>query len=373
MAEIRLVDLRKSFGPVVAVGGISVTVRNGELLALLGPSGSGKSTMLQILAGFLIPDGGEVWADDRLISSARGAVPPEHRHMSLVFQSYALWPHMTVFQNIAFGLEMRRLVPAEIERRVRAMLALVGLAGHELRYPHELSGGQQQRVALARALVVQPATLLLDEPLSNLDANLREQMRFEIRRIHRETGITMVYVTHDQGEAMVIADRIAVLNHGRVEQIGTPHEIYESPQSRFVASFIGQANCLSAQLVAPGMVRCGDLQFRTAGGTAFRPGDEVWLCIRPHAVRVGPGRLGPGASNNAVTGRLVQLAYLGDLQDLRIDLPGGAQIRALVPSGQHHQLDEEVVVELPPEACRLVPRQETGGVLPQEGDRRPTS
>ncbi len=354
MAEIRLVDLRKSFGPVIAVGGISVTVKNGELLALLGPSGCGKSTTLQIVAGFVVPDGGEVWADDRLISNSAGAVPPERRQMSLVFQSYALWPHMTVFQNIAFGLEMRRLVSREVQQRVHAMLKLVDLAGHEQRYPHELSGGQQQRVALARALVVHPDTLLLDEPLSNLDANLREQMRFEIRRIHQETGITMVYVTHDQGEAMVIADRIAVLNHGQIEQIGTPHEIYEAPQSRFVASFIGQANCLPGHLVAPGVVRCNELEFRTAGGSPFHPGDEVLLCVRPHAVRVHPGRLSPGASNNGVTGRLVQQAYLGDLQDLRIALPGGLQVRALAPSGQPYQIGEEVVVELPQEACRLV-------------------
>ncbi len=354
MAEIRLVDLRKSFGPVIAVGGLSVTVKNGELLALLGPSGCGKSTTLQIVAGFVIPDGGEVWADDRLISSSAGAVPPERRQMSLVFQSYALWPHMTVFQNIAFGLEMRRLASQEVQQRVRAILKLVDLAGHEQRYPHELSGGQQQRVALARALVVQPDTLLLDEPLSNLDANLREQMRFEIRRIHQETGITMVYVTHDQGEVMVIADRIAVLNHGQIEQVGTPREIYEAPQSRFVASFIGQANCLPGHLVAPGVVRCDELQFRTAGGSPFHPGDEVLLCVRPHAVRVRPGRLGAGARNNSVTGRLVQQAYLGDLQDLRIALPGGLQVRALAPSGQSYQIGEEVVVELPQEACRLV-------------------
>ncbi len=354
MAEIRLVDLRKSFGSTVALGGISVTVKNGELLALLGPSGCGKSTTLQIVAGFLIPDGGEVWTDNRLISSPRGAVPPERRQMSLVFQSYALWPHMTAFQNIAFGLEMRRLAPREIQRRVHSILELVDLAGYGQRYPHELSGGQQQRVALARALVVQPDTLLLDEPLSNLDANLREQMRFEVRRIHRETGITTVYVTHDQGEAMVIADRIAVMNHGQIDQIGTPHEIFESPQSRFVASFISQANCLPGQLVAPGVVRCGELQFRTAGGSPFRPGDEVVLCVRPHAIRVRPGRVSPGASNNTATGRLVQQAYLGDLQDLRIALPGGLQIRALAPSGQRYQLGEEVVVELPQDGCRLV-------------------
>jgi len=354
VAEIRLVDLRKSFGATVALGGISVTVKDGELLALLGPSGCGKSTTLQILAGFLLPDGGEVWSDDHLLSNPRGAVPPERRRMSLVFQSYALWPHMTVSQNIAFGLEMRRLESGEIQRRVHAIMELVGLAGHERRYPHELSGGQQQRVALARALVVQPDTLLFDEPLSNLDANLREQMRFEIRRIHQETGITMVYVTHDQGEAMIIADRIAVVNGGQIEQVGTPQEIYEYPQSHFVASFIGRANCLPGYLVAPGVVRCGELHFHATEGSAFRPGDAVMLCVRPHAVQVRPGGRPPAGDNDGVSGRLVQQAYLGDLQDLRVALPGGLEVRALAPSGQPYRIGDEVVVHLPQEACRLV-------------------
>jgi iron(III) transport system ATP-binding protein len=354
VAELRLVEVRKSYGPVTALEGITLTVRDGELLALLGPSGCGKTTTLQILAGFLVPDGGEVWAGGRLISGPRGGVPPEHRRMSLVFQSYALWPHMTVFQNVAFGLEMRRLPRQEVGRRVQRMLEVVGLAGFESRYPHELSGGQQQRVALARALVVEPDTLLLDEPLSNLDANLREQMRFEIRRIHEETRITTVYVTHDQAEAMVIADRIAVMNAGRIEQIGTPREIYEAPQSRFVASFIGQANCLPGRLVEPGVVRCGELELRTADSSSFRSGEEVVLCIRPHAVRVHGPSLRPPSGGNTVPGRLVQHAYLGDLQDLRIALPGGLQIRALTSSRHSFQGGAQVLVELPVEACRLV-------------------
>jgi iron(III) transport system ATP-binding protein len=354
MAEIRLADIRKRFRSVTALQAINLTVRNGELLALLGPSGCGKTTTLQILAGFLAPDGGEVWADDRLLSSPRGVIPPEHRRMSLVFQSYALWPHMTVFQNVAFGLEMHRLPPGQIARRVTRILEVVGLAGFDARYPHELSGGQQQRVALARALVVEPDTLLLDEPLSNLDANLREQMRFEIRRIHEETRITTIYVTHDQAEAMVIADRIAVMNVGRIEQIGPPRAIYEAPQSRFVASFIGQANCLPGRLVESGRIRCGDLEFQMADASAFRPGDEVVLCIRPHAVRVHGTAPYPPAGGNTIAGRLVQHAYLGDQQDLRIRLPGGLLIRAFTSSRRSFQLTEQVLVELPAEACRLV-------------------
>ena len=354
MAEIRLCDVSKRYGPTEALRGISVTVKQGELLALVGPSGCGKTTTLQILAGFLIPDGGEVWAGDRLLSTARGAVPPERRRMSLIFQSYALWPHMTVFQNVAFGLETRRLPRDEIARRVHAMLGIVGLRGYDARYPHEVSGGQQQRVALARALVVEPETLLLDEPLSNLDASLREQMRFEIRRIHRDTGITMVYVTHDQTEAMVIADRIAVMNGGAIEQVGTPQEIYELPQTHFVASFIGQTNCLAAHLIEPGVVRCGALRVRTPDTASFGPGSPVVLCIRPHAVRVHRGTPGAPDGQNRVRGRVVRQAYLGDQQDLRIALAGDLEIRAFVPSSQTYQAGEEILVELPIDACRLV-------------------
>lgn len=353
MAEIRLAHVSKRYGQAVALRDVTLVVRHGELLALLGPSGCGKTTALQIIAGFLVPDEGEVWAGDRLLSSPRAVLPPERRRMSLVFQSYALWPHMTVFQNIAFGLELRRLRRDEIARRVARILEVVNLGGLGQRYPHELSGGQQQRVALARALVVQPDTLLLDEPLSNLDAHLREQMRFEIRRIHTETGITTVYVTHDQAEAMVIADRIAVMNTGRIEQVGTPPEIYEAPQSRFVASFIGQANCLPGTLVEPARVRCGGLELRAADCRAFRPGDDVVLCVRPPAVRVRRAG-GVTAGDNLTAGRLVQRAYLGDLEDLRIALPGGMVVRALVPAGQRYEPGEELLVELPADACRLV-------------------
>ena len=354
MARIRLIGVKKAFGDAAALRGIDLTAEHGELLAVLGPSGCGKSTTLQLLAGFIAPDSGEVWADDRLISSPGSVVPPERRRMSLVFQSYAVWPHMTVFQNIAFGLEMRRLSAKAIDEQVGRMLEIVNLDGFAARYPHELSGGQQQRVALARALVVEPDTLLLDEPLSNLDAHLREQMRFEIRRIHERTRIATIYVTHDQSEAMVIADRIAVMNKGAIEQIGTPHEIFERPRSRFVASFMGGANCLPASVLEPGLVRCFDVQMRTADKEEFRPGDEVVLCIRPHAVRVHRARNGAPRGENLATGRLLQQAYLGDFHDLRIALAGGAQVRALTPAGPVYEGGEEVIVELPPHACRVL-------------------
>jgi iron(III) transport system ATP-binding protein len=354
MAQIRLENLCKKYGDSAALRGVSLTIENGELLAILGPSGCGKTTTMQILAGFIVPDSGEIWADDRLISSGKGVVPPERRRMSLVFQSYALWPHLTVFQNIAFGLEMNRVSDNQIKERVASMLQLVNLTGFDKRYPHELSGGQQQRVALARALIVEPDTLLLDEPLSNLDANLREQMRFEIRRIHERTRITTVYVTHDQAEALVIADRIAVMNGGVIEQTGTPREIYERPRSKFVASFIGGANCLSGQVVEPGVVRCGQLQFRTSENGSLRAGEDVVLCIRPHAVKVHPARPANGANVNFADGRLLQQAYLGDLQDIRITLASGAQLRALTATGRQYQPGEEVFVELPREHCYVV-------------------
>ena len=274
--------------------------------------------------------------------------------MSLVFQSYAVWPHMTVFQNIAFGLEMRKLSGQQIAEKVRRMLDVVNLPDLGQRYPHELSGGQQQRVALARALVVEPDTLLLDEPLSNLDANLREQMRFEIRRIHERTRIATIYVTHDQAEAMVIADRIAVMNRGVIEQVGTPQEIFERPRSRFVASFMGGANCLPASVVGPGLVRCGDVQVRTAEREEIPAGAEVVLCIRPHAVRVHRAREGAPSGENLASGRLLQQAYLGDFQDLRIALSNGIQLRALAPAGPPFAGGEEVVVELPAQACRVL-------------------
>ena len=354
MARIRLVQVKKEYGGVSALRGIDLTVEHGELLAILGPSGCGKSTTMQLLAGFIVPDSGEIWAGDRLVSSPKGALPPEKRHMSLVFQSYAIWPHMTVFQNIAFGLEMRKLPAREIEERVRKILEIVNLGGFQARYPHELSGGQQQRVALARALVVEPDTLLLDEPLSNLDANLREQMRFEIRRIHERTRVATIYVTHDQAEAMVIADRIAVMNEGRIEQTGTPQEIFDHPRSRFVASFMGGANCISARAAGPGVVRVGEVRIRTAGSEEFPPDAEVVVCIRPHALRVHRLRNGPREGENLARGRLLQQAYLGDFHDLRIVLSSGEQVRALTPAGAAFEQGEEVMVELPVEACRLL-------------------
>ena len=244
MSKLILANLARSFGRMNAVEDISLSLRDGEFVSLLGPSGCGKTTTLRMIAGFMKPSGGSIRMNGKLLSSPAELVPPERRGMSMIFQSYAIWPNMTVAENVAFGLQLRKLSSAEVSARVRKMLDVVRLGALADRYPGELSGGQQQRVALARAIVIAPEVLLLDEPLSNLDANLREEMRSEIRRLHDEFRITTVYVTHDQAEAMVTSDRIVVMNQGRIEQVADPVSLYTQPQTRFVAGFIGRTNFL---------------------------------------------------------------------------------------------------------------------------------
>ncbi|WP_258084045.1 ABC transporter ATP-binding protein [Thermococcus thermotolerans] len=286
MVDVKLENIVKTFGETVALKGINLHIKAGELFTLLGPSGCGKSTTLRIIAGLDFPDSGTIYfGDDEvtyLPSSKRGAV--------LVFQNYALWPHMTVFDNVAYGLKLKKLPKEEIRKKVEWALDLVKLRGFEDRYPTQLSGGQQQRVAIARALVVEPKVLLLDEPLSNLDAKLRLEMRSEIRRIQRELGITVIYVTHDQEEAMAISDRIAVMNVGTVEQVGTPREIYESPRTEFVASFMGKTNVIPAKVVE----RDGDkvtVEFegiRLDGLYYTEKSDDVVIVIRPERIKLKP-------------------------------------------------------------------------------------
>ncbi len=255
MASVELRNLTKRYDAVAVVDDVSLRIDHGLLVCLLGPSGCGKTTTLRLIAGFVEPSAGEIAVGDRVVSSPARTLPPEARKMSMIFQSYALWPHMTVAENVAYGLTLRKLPRAEIAAKVAGILATTKLAGLASRYPGELSGGQQQRVALARALVVEPETLLLDEPLSNLDANLREEMRFEVRRLHDEYRYTTVYVTHDQSEAMTTADLIAVMNGGRIEQLGPPEEIYARPRSEFVARFIGASNILKGKALDAGMSR----------------------------------------------------------------------------------------------------------------------
>lgn len=351
MSSLRLSGLTKRFtkGSRGAVDGLSLDVADGEFMALLGPSGCGKTTTLQLIAGFYQADAGEIWAGDKLISDVDHTVPPERRGMSLVFQSYAIWPHKTVRENVAFGLEIRRRPKTSIDRRVDELIAAVRLDGLADRYPAELSGGQQQRVALARAIAVEPAILLLDEPLSNLDATLRDEMRFEIRRLHQELGLTMVYVTHDQSEAMVTADRIAILNAGHIEQVGAPSEVYERPHNAFVATFIGRANLLEGTLLERGIARCGDIIVRASDDSGLAPGSPVLICIRPHDVALGD----PSVAGSHVA-RIVRDAYMGDARDYVIELPDGVHLRAVTRGSQRFARGEGVGVTFPIEACRVL-------------------
>ncbi len=352
MPGVSVREIHKRYGDVGAVEGLSLEVAPGELLALLGPSGCGKTTTLRLVAGFLTPEAGEIWVDDRRLSAPDGVVPPERRRMAMIFQSYALWPHMSVARNVAYGLRFRAgLARDERERRVREMLRVVQLAGYEARYPGELSGGQQQRVALARALVVEPEILLLDEPLSNLDANLRDEMRFEIRRLHEAFGITTLYVTHDQAEAMVISDRIAVLQHGRVAQAGAATDLFDRPRTRFVAEFVGKTNLVDGVAVTADTVARDGLRLRVAVGSLAAGGPAV-VSIRPHRVRLGDPAGAPPAGANALRGSVQRASFLGDTVDYQIQLAGSdVVLRATAPASERRTVGESVAVWIEPDAC----------------------
>ncbi|MCA1669955.1 MAG: ABC transporter ATP-binding protein [Thermomicrobia bacterium] len=325
MARIAIKGLSKRLGGNSVLAGLDLDVQDKEFITLLGPSGCGKTTTLRILAGFLTPDGGEVAVDGVVISSQRSVVPPEKRRMGMVFQNYAVWPHMTVFENVAFGLKLEKVNRTETRRRVEEALRMVGLEGLGARYPAMLSGGQQQRVALARSLVVEPAILLLDEPLSNLDAKLRERMRVELKDLQRRTGITFVYVTHDQAEAMALSDRIAVMNGGRLQQFGTPREIYERPANLFVADFMGSVNTVSGKLVNDGGIArveigAGHALVATLHDGADRAGGAVTVVIRPEAIRLCAAE--PATKENVLRGIIAETTFLGNFVDYRIDVAG---------------------------------------------------
>ncbi|HTY80625.1 MAG TPA: ABC transporter ATP-binding protein [Candidatus Bathyarchaeia archaeon] len=356
MPGVTITGLHKSYGDVGAVVGLDLRVEPGELVALLGPSGCGKTTTLRLVAGFLKPEAGEIRVGDRCLSSPAVVIPPERRRMAMIFQSYALWPHMTVEQNVAYGLRLRKASKADRERRVRDILQAVRLPGYGSRYPGELSGGQQQRVAVARALVVEPEILLLDEPLSNLDASLREEMRFEIRRLHEQFHITTLYVTHDQSEAMVISDRVAVLQHGRVAQIGRAEELFERPRTRFVAEFIGRTNLIDAVADGPSTVACGTVRLRVAA-TDLVPGAPVALSIRPHQIALRPGRAGGAATaDNVLGGEVVRASFLGDSVDYQIRVAGsGTVLRVAGPTPPRARAGDAVSLLIPAAACLPLP------------------
>ncbi|MBW1954631.1 MAG: ABC transporter ATP-binding protein [Deltaproteobacteria bacterium] len=360
MAFIEINDLFKRYKNVVAVNRIHLEVEQGEMLTLLGPSGCGKTTTLRCIAGLEKPEGGDIVIDGKSMLK-EGFVPPSKRGIGMVFQNYAVWPHMRVFQNVVYGLKFQKIPKKEIEARARAVLELVGLGGLENRYPGQLSGGQQQRVALARALVRNPKVLLLDEPLSNLDAKLREKMRFEIKSLVRRMEITAVYVTHDQAEAMVISDRIAVMESGNIAQIGTPVEIYESPANRFVADFIGTTNFISGEILdtppVPGTIFvqtgfCERLRCRANEQAELLPGTRAYVSIRPEDVEVRPEPT--GVSENLFKGTIAHKAYLGNIMVLFVDM-GDTEVRVQAPYHVAQEEGDSVFLYLNPEKCVILP------------------
>src|SRR5262245_53153123 len=330
--KIRLQRVLKRFGAVTAVDGADLEIGDGELFTLLGPSGCGKTTLLRLMAGFYALDGGEIWFGERRVDALRAY----ERNIGMVFQNYALWPHMTVRANIAYGLKLRKLSSAAIAERVAAGLEKVNLAGLELRYPGQLSGGQQQRVALARALVLNPDILLLDEPLSNLDAKIRLQVRAEIRKLQKDLGITTVYVTHDQEEALAMSDRVAVMRDGRVLQVASPKELYERPVGRFVADFVGTNNFIAGRCRE---VAAGRVAAETALGLVrawpsprIGRGDRCVLAIRPENIALGT------ANENTFAGRIVLASYLGRTLRYDVEVRDGVVLKVDVDDPWHHEV-----------------------------------
>jgi iron(III) transport system ATP-binding protein len=313
MEPVRIENVSKRFGSTLALSSINLKVASGEICFLLGPSGCGKTTLLRAVAGFVEPDEGAIFIGDTAITG----MPPHLRGTVMMFQSYALWPHLTVERNVAFGLEERKVPRAEMEKRVGEMLDLMRIKAYSGRRVHELSGGQQQRVALARALVVQPRCLLLDEPLSNLDTRLREEMRGEIRRLCKDFGLTAIYVSHDQKEALAIGDRIAVMDTGRIRQFGAPLDVYRRPASRFVAEFLGETNLLEGHAEGEGIAT---LEGRlVTAGTPVPPSGTVFVSVRPEAWRLGPRQEGV----NSFPGRIAETVYLGEMARHRFTLDTG--------------------------------------------------
>ena len=352
--EFRNIEI--AYGKFVAVRDFSLSIRKGSFVTLLGPSGCGKTTILRSIAGLVDISGGQIMIGGQRVDD----VPIYKRNIGLVFQSYALFPHKTVFDNVAFGLKYRNVPKPEIARKVSQALAMVRLPGSEKKLPSQLSGGQQQRIALARAIVFEPQVLLLDEPLSALDANMREEMRVEIKKIQKETGITAIFVTHDQEEALSMSDRIVVMNAGSAEQVGTPEEVYETPATAFVADFLGKANMLAGTVGKPGAAAAITLAagqaVNVASAARLAPGSKVTVVVRPQKLSTSAA-----AGGNKLSGRVVSTSYLGGSAIYEIDIGGGVTIRANMPiSGRVFREGEAIEVGFDP----------SDSILLDEGGRR---
>ena len=352
--DIELRSVSKRYGDALAVDHVSLGIERGEFLTLLGPSGCGKTTTLNMIAGFITPSGGEIDIQGRLVTD----LPPFERDTSMVFQSYALFPHMTVFDNVAFGLRMRKVGRSDVVRRVGESLEKVHLTGLEKRFPRELSGGQQQRVALARAIVTRPAVLLLDEPLSNLDLKLREAMRLELKSLQRDLGITSVYVTHDQDEALSMSDRIAVMNLGHVEQVGSPDDVYESPDSLFVATFVGATNLVPGTVERAGTdfsVKLDDgSSIGTRAGGQVGVGDRVVVSVRPEKCVLTLETDGLASSANTFEATLVDTMVTGPELKFLLSMDGGSSLTVTalnIDSSPRPQRGQRVKVGLPAHHC----------------------
>lgn len=353
MAYLEMQKLHKTFGDVVALEHLDLALQAGEFVTLLGPSGCGKTTALRIVAGFEYPDSGAVMLEGHDITD----LPSSRRDMGMVFQAYSLFPNMTAQENVAFGLQLRKVPLAEQARRLGELFELIGLSAARKRYAHQLSGGQQQRVALARALAIEPRVLLLDEPLSALDARVRVQLREEIRRIQTKLGITTLYVTHDQEEALSISDRIAVMSAGRIEQVGTAAEIYGLPATPFVAEFVGTMNRLEAIVLdgRGGLVEYRNMRLGIAAAAGRHPGTRVLVLVRPESLEVEPSS-GDSDPAGTLAGRIVAQSFLGSVTRLKIALSAGGEVAADLPSprASAFPVGSRVVVRFSPDSPRII-------------------
>ncbi len=359
MAILKVKNLSKNFGKVKAVQDVTFEATEGKVLSLLGPSGCGKTTTLRCIAGFENPDQGEIYLDNRKITT----IPPEKRGIGMVFQNYALWPHMTVYGNLAFGLQIKKVPKDEITKKIKKVLDMVQLEGYENRYPRQMSGGQQQRIAMARALVFEPEIMLLDEPLSNLDAQLREEMRFEFTELQRKLGITAIYVTHDQAEALVISDKIVILDRGKIVQSGSPKEIYSNPKNKFVAGFIAVTSFINGKIDSftkekkKVIVKTDDGLVIHGYNNSFDIGKKVSVAMRMNVIKfIQDENKSDKNTVNIFKGKIIQSSYLGNIIDYKIKV-GNWEVRTKSDAKYNFEVGEEVTFYLSPEDI-IVTREE---------------